>query len=206
VRAVNTVILDGTGRLGFNTDVTGLQSILVDESVGPASTAAVLGAGATARSAMAALAAVGVPQVVLVARRPEAAATLATLADELEIVVEQAPWPPTADVLGTDVVVSTLPAEVASTFPTPASPGLLIDVLYDPWPTPLATAWEGAGGAVVGGLELLVRQAVEQVALMTGRKPPAQVLRSAGTAGLSARGGSGGRVEPGRDEIAQAEQ
>jgi shikimate dehydrogenase len=206
VRAVNTVILDGTERKGFNTDITGLQSILSDALIGPSSTATVVGAGATARSAIAALAAVGVPRVRVLSRRSEAVMELTALADELAIATEGGPWPPSPDALGTDVVVSTVPSDVASAFPVPSPPGLLIDVLYDPWPTPLAAAWRNAGGQLVGGLELLVRQAVEQVALMTGNEPPIGVLRMAGSAALSARGSSGGRVEPGRGEIAQAEQ
>ena len=63
-------------------------------------------------------------------------------------------------------------------------PGTLFDVLYDPWPTALAAAWSGDGGAVVGGLDLLVHQAVLQVEQMTGRAPA--------PAGRDARGGRGG--------------
>ncbi|MCZ3388568.1 MAG: shikimate dehydrogenase [Actinomycetia bacterium] len=206
VRAVNTVILDGSGRKGFNTDITGLQSILSDALIGPSSTATVVGAGATARSSVAALAAVGVPRVVLLARRSEAVAELAALADVLEICGEPGAWPPSLDALGADVVVSTAPADAAAGFPVPTRPGLLVDVLYHPWPTPLAAAWKESGGRVVGGLELLVRQAVAQVTLMTGRTPPVGVLRSAGSAALSASGGPAGRVGPGREDIAQAEQ
>ncbi len=187
VRAVNTVLLDGSGRAGFNTDITGLQSIFADSEVGASSTATVIGSGATARSAVAALAANGVPHVVVLARRPEPATELAALADPLEIEVEVGRWPPTAEALASDVVLSTVPADVAVAFPSPVRPRLLVDVLYHPWPTPLATAWQGAGGRVVGGLELLVRQAVEQVTLVTGRRPSADLLREAGSAALDAR-------------------
>jgi shikimate dehydrogenase len=58
-------------------------------------------------------------------------------------------------------------------------PGVLLDVLYAPWPTPLAAAWAAAGGTVLGGLDLLVHQAVLQVELMTGRSVPVHVLRQA---------------------------
>ena len=51
----------------------------------------------------------------------------------------------------------------------PGVPAVLFDVLYDPWPTPLAAAWAAAGGTVLGGLDLLVHQAVLQVELMTGQ-------------------------------------
>ena len=60
-------------------------------------------------------------------------------------------------------------------------------MLYDPWPTPLARAWGQAGGSVVGGLELLVRQAVEQVVLMTGLLPDIDAMRRAGQVVLDAR-------------------
>ena len=67
----------------------------------------------------------------------------------------------------------------------PERPGTLFDVLYDPWPTALAAAWSARGGAVVGGLDLLVHQAVLQVEQMTGRAPGARsaAMRAAGEAG-----------------------
>ena len=66
----------------------------------------------------------------------------------------------------------------------------LVDVLYDPWPTPLAQAWAEAGGQVIGGLELLVRQAVKQVQLMTGRRPDIARMLAAGEAALRERANS----------------
>jgi shikimate dehydrogenase len=60
--------------------------------------------------------------------------------------------------------------------------------LYEPWPTPFAQAWARHGGTVVGGLDLLVHQAVLQVEQMTGRAPaPLAAMRSAGEAALAAR-------------------
>ncbi len=206
VRAVNTVLLDGPNRAGLNTDITGLQAIFADAQVGGASTVTIVGAGATARSAVAALAEVGVAKVVVIARRPEAVTELGALAKDLGLASDGGTWPPTAEALGGDVVVSTVPAGVAATIPTPASPGLLVDVLYHPWPTPLAAAWEAAGGRVVGGLELLVRQAVEQVALMTGRRPSIACLRTAGLAALAERGMPGPSASAGSGEIAQEDQ
>ncbi|MFE7120805.1 shikimate dehydrogenase, partial [Streptomyces sp. NPDC057654] len=62
------------------------------------------------------------------------------------------------------------------------------DVLYEPWPTPLAAAWADRGGAVVGGLDLLIHQAVLQVEQMTGRSPgPLAAMRAAGESALAAR-------------------
>ena len=206
VRAVNTVLLDGAGRAGFNTDITGLQAIFSDAQIGPHSVATVIGAGATARSAVAALAAVGVARTTVLARRPEPAAELGVLANGLGMAAEVGSWPPTAEALAGDIVVSTVPADVAAAFATPARHGLLVDVLYHPWPTPLAAAWEGAGGRVVGGLELLVRQAVEQVTLITGRRPSIDRLRAVGSAALNGRSAPEHATTLGSSEIAQAEQ
>jgi shikimate dehydrogenase len=65
---------------------------------------------------------------------------------------------------------------------------VVFDVIYDPWPTPLATAALAAGQVLVAGLDLLVHQAVLQVELMTGLGPaPLDVMRRAGEAALAAR-------------------
>lgn len=205
-RAVNTVLLDGSSRRGFNTDITGLEGILADAGIGSTHTAAVVGAGATARSAVAALAARGVRHVAVLARRPEAAADLSELAAALEIPADPGTWPVSADALTADVVLSTVPADVAAGWQVPGRPGLLVDVLYHPWPTPLARAWATAGGAVVGGLDLLVRQAVEQVVLMTGRRPDIEAMRQVGEAALAARAEQRAGHQTGRGVIAQEEQ
>jgi shikimate dehydrogenase len=55
----------------------------------------------------------------------------------------------------------------------------LLDVLYAPWPTPLAHRVTEAGGSVVGGLEVLFWQATVQVELFTGRPAPIGAMRAA---------------------------
>ncbi|MGN6600576.1 MAG: hypothetical protein ACTHMW_15010 [Actinomycetes bacterium] len=77
--------------------------------------------------------------------------------------------------------MSTLPADAAEILAgRVASAGTqlppLFDVAYDPWPPPLASAWGAAGGAVTGGLELLLHQAALQVPLITGAAVPADQL------------------------------
>jgi shikimate dehydrogenase len=75
-----------------------------------------------------------------------------------------------------DVVVSTVPAHAADGLAAELAGrrvhGVLLDVVYDPRPTALSTAWEAAGGTSVGGERMLLHQAVEQVRLMTGRVAP----------------------------------
>jgi shikimate dehydrogenase len=206
VRAVNTVVFAADGARGYNTDVTGLVGLLqaaradadAPDSSTTEATALVVGAGATARSTVAALSAIGVCEIAVSARRSEAVTELLELASKMGLPARAAAWPPQASDFGRELVISTVPASIAGEFAVPSSPQLLVDVLYDPWPTPLAVAWQDEGGRVVGGLELLVRQAVEQVVLMTGRRPSLDAMRAAGQRVLDERAG--------RSDIAQAEQ
>lgn len=178
--SVNTVVLDSAGRHGWNTDVEGITVSLDAQSAGTGS-AAVLGAGATARSAAAALVGRGAPEVGVVARRPEAAADVVATVERLGARGLALPWDAAGESLGADVVVSTVPKGAADGLAgsVPPTPGCLLDVVYDPWPTPLAAAWLGAGGRVASGLDMLLHQAVRQVELMTGLRPPVEAMRAA---------------------------
>lgn len=178
--AVNTVVLESGRRRGANTDVGGLVAALDEHGAGHGPSA-VLGAGATARSAVAGLAARGTTLVTAYARRPEAAGDLRATAEAVGVILEVRPWSDAAAGLGADVVVSTVPrgAGDALAQDVPATPGTLLDVVYDPWPTPLAAAWAEHGGQVASGLDLLLHQAVLQVRLMTGRDAPVAAMRAA---------------------------
>ena len=188
VGAANTVLFGGiVGEWwGGNTDVPGMVVVLTAHGAAN-KPMTILGGGATAASAVAAAAALGVQDVTVVARRPEAAASVAEVGARLMVPVEVVPWDRAADALNAPVVVSTVPAGAADALSVhvPRKPGLLFDVVYAPWPTPLATAWQAAGGAVAGGLELLVAQAAEQVRLMTGHEPPYDAMRRAGETALN---------------------
>lgn len=206
VRSVNTVVFEGGRRRGFNTDVAGFEAILAGAGIARGCSAVLIGAGATARSAVAALAAHGATTLDVRARRPAAASEVAGLASSLGMEAFTGGWPIAPPALLADVVVSTVPAAVGASIEIPSRPNLLIDVLYHPWPTPLAASWAGAGGLVVGGLELLVGQAVEQVELMTGSRPDPQTLRAAGLAALEHRAAEDAPDRRGAENIAQEEQ
>jgi shikimate dehydrogenase len=90
-----------------------------------------------------------------------------------------------------DVVVSTVPADAqdADLVARCADVPVVFDVIYDPWPTPLAAA---AGGRVlVSGLDLLVHQAVLQFELFTGLAGPLDAMRAAGEDALAVRRATG---------------
>jgi shikimate dehydrogenase len=190
VGAANTVLFgDANEWSGANTDVPGMVAALgslIDRQPS-LSGATILGAGATAASAIAVVAELGGRQVTLVARRPEAALDLEPLAVSLGLEVTTLPWPQIRTAVEHPLVIATTPAGATDDLAhdLPAVSGVLFDVVYAPWPTPLAQAWQAAGGAVVGGLELLVEQAALQVELMTGQPPPVDVMRRAGYAAVA---------------------
>ncbi|MFI9193401.1 shikimate dehydrogenase [Streptomyces californicus] len=191
VEAVNTVVFteDG-GRVGDNTDIPGMIAALRERGVDKVESAAVLGAGATASSALAALAAVCAGPVTAYVRSPGRAAEMRGWSERLGVDVVTADWADGAEALGAPLVIATTPAGATDAFTgsVPEAPGILFDVLYEPWPTDLAAAWSARGGAVVGGLDLLVHQALLQVEQMTGRTPaPLSAVRHAGEAALAAR-------------------
>jgi shikimate dehydrogenase len=92
------------------------------------------------------------------------------------------PWTE-ARPLAADVVVSTVPAAAQSPYllAVVGDVPLVFDVVYDPWPTPLAVAARADGRTLIGGLDLLLWQAVDQVRAMTGRfDVPVDTMREAG--------------------------
>lgn len=191
VEAVNTVVFTGDGRrVGDNTDIPGMVAALRERGVDQVDSAAVLGAGATASSALAALARVCTGEVVAYVRSAERAAEMRRWGERLEVDVRTADWADAAEALHFPLVVATTPAGTTDALAAavPERPTTLFDVLYDPWPTTLAARWSMYGGAVVSGLDLLVHQAVLQVERMTGRAPaPVEAMRKAGEHALAAR-------------------
>lgn len=191
VETVNTVVFTEDGRkVGDNTDIPGLLAALSEQGVEKVESAAILGAGATASSALAALARICSGEVTAYVRSEARAAEMRAWGDRLGVDVRTADWSRVAEGLAAPLVIATTPAgatdELAAS--VPAAAGTLFDVLYDPWPTPLAAAWTQRGGKLLGGLDLLVHQAVLQVELMTGAPTaPLGAMRAAGEAALRAR-------------------
>ena len=173
VAAANTVVLSGGRRHGHNTDVGGIVAALGEIGVHAARRPVVLGGGATARSALAALAQLGSDRPVLVVRSEP----VETLAAAARLGVQPTVTGLRPEVFdGADLVISTLPAGAADgaaayVRDVPA----LLDVVYEPWPTALAKACRGA---VAGGAAMLLHQAAAQVELMTGRPAPLAQMRA----------------------------
>jgi shikimate dehydrogenase len=187
-RAANTVVLDD-GRHGHNTDIPGAVAALTEKGLDALGTAVVLGGGATAASVLLALGELGCRQARLLVRDPDRARPTADVVarhvPDLEVVLGSFDDP----VGGADVLASTIPAvaQGPDLVAAVARVGAVFDVVYDPWPTPLAAAATELDRPLVAGLDLLVHQAALQVSLMTGRTPTVEVMRRAGEQALAER-------------------
>jgi shikimate dehydrogenase len=200
VSAANTVLLRGGQRIGYNTDVAGIVAAL--RQAGPMSggNAVILGGGATARSALAALRETGAADIAVVVRDLDRAAGMLEVAGRLGLTIRlselgqhgpadlgtgqaERPW---------QLLISTVPAGAADGLARqliagPLRAEVVLDVVYDPWPTPLAEAAAATGARVISGFEMLLHQAAGQVELMTGLPAPVAAMRSAGLAELERR-------------------
>lgn len=196
---------ESSGWAGFNTDVAGLADALqranfnVDHVL-------VLGAGATAVSAVLAARSLGASRVTIAARRVEAAGQLATqwMSDTLvcgavslsSLLAEASPGSAQdqtgAQLDGVTAVISTLPGQAASSlhlgealYRVP-----LFDVAYDPWPSPLAARWREHGGTAHSGLAMLVGQAIHQVRIFVHGDPSHELPDEAGLRAVMERAAS----------------
>ena len=177
--AANTLVRTEQGWAAHNTDVAGIGMALQLGGVEAVSSAAILGAGGTAAAAAVALASLGAEHVEVLVREPARAGELVRVLDTLGVAVRVSRLSGAAP--DAPVVVSTVPIggqpELAA---LPWTGGqTVLDVLYAPWPTPLAARVTAAGGRVISGLEVLFWQATEQVELMTGRPAPIAAMRTA---------------------------
>ncbi|MGV0160007.1 shikimate dehydrogenase [Mycobacterium colombiense] len=185
VGSANTLVRTPAGWRADNTDIDGVAGALA--ATGRTSGwALVCGSGGTAPAAVAGLAQLGVAGITVVARNPDKAARLLGLGDELGVPTRFCDLDGHGladEVAGAEVLVSTIPADVAERYAgTFARIGVLLDAVYDPWPTPLAAAVGAAGGRVVSGLQMLLHQAFAQVEQFTGRPAPREAMTCALTA------------------------
>jgi len=161
----NTLVKSASGWRGFNTDVYGICQAL--SSISEPRITVVIGSGATARSAMLALAKLfPKTEVQLVSRNQTAEDELKVFGQKLGLSVSTKPA--TAQTLMcADLVMSLVPAgsyvelweEIRHS--GNSNSGTLFDVAYNPWPSKAGIAWKPS--TVISGIEMLVWQAIEQV-------------------------------------------
>ncbi len=179
VGSANTLVRTPTGWRADNTDIDGVAGALGTAS----GRALVCGSGGTAPAAVVGLAALGVTAITVVARDPHKAARLVELGTRIGVATRFCALDGdelAGQVAAAEVLVSTIPAEVASRYADTFAPiPVLLDAVYDPWPTPLAAAVTAAGGRVIGGLQMLLHQAFAQVEQFTGLPAPREAMAAA---------------------------
>jgi shikimate dehydrogenase len=191
--AVNTVVREGSVLVGENTDGEGFVNALrLDEGVDVAGMRClVIGAGGAARAVIRALAEAGAVEIVVAARRPEAAAEAAVLAggvgrfgsieaaDSADLVVNATP-------VGMGEVV-----DLAHPLPVEASRlgagQVVVDLIYHPLVTPLLAAARQQGAVAVNGVGMLLHQAAIAFRLWTGAEAPLEAMSAAVLAELAKR-------------------
>lgn len=197
IGAANTLVRrpDGGWRAD-NTDCDGISGALDELGVSvTGKRVMVIGGGGTARPAVYAAALRGATELVLV-NRADRAAELAPIAragateggrGQAEAAGELLRWVPlsapdselSALAAGSEVVIATVPSDALAGRERTFAATAVLDVIYDPYPTPLATAAHSAGHRAVCGNVMLAHQATGQFEQFTGRKAPAAAMRAA---------------------------
>lgn len=188
IGSANTLLPGAGGWTAENTDAPGLLTAVRETGARPTS-ATLLGAGGTAQAALAVLRPLGVDSCAVLVREVGRAGELRSAAERLGVRVDVRTFADADPAWDADLLVSTLPAGAADPFAIrswrPAQ--LVVDVVYDPWPTRLAAAAGQRGATVVGGAAMLLHQAALQVELMTGLPAPVSAMRAALDAVLARR-------------------
>ena len=186
--AVNTVCIREGRAIGHNTDGTGFLDSLAGQGFYPQGrTVLLLGAGGAAKAVGHALAAAGAGRVIVCARRLERAAALAAQlpgCGEGIVLAQDAIQRAAA---ACDLLVNATPLGMAG---SPAFAGLnflqampphavVYDLVYHPRRTALLEAAARQGLRTVGGIDLLIRQAVRAFTFFTGETPDTAALYDA---------------------------
>lgn len=195
---INTLVPSGRGEyrqwVGANTDIHGITEALREGGCATGSHGVVLGGGATASSAVAALGALGVKQPIVVVRSRARAGRVIRAASKMGLSPRLVMWDDPAVVpalLEAHAVVSTVPADAGANVGERLAAagarvsGVLLDVVYRPRVSELSSQWMRASGASVDGTRMLLHQAGEQVRLMTGKAAPLVAMEAGMTAVLN---------------------
>jgi shikimate dehydrogenase len=163
IQSANTLYKDGANWKVTSTDGSGFMQALKEKKLETFSSVLILGAGGTARAVAGVLDSVSKAITVLgrSSTREEALAQAVQVADfKYEL------WRQNIGFDEYDLVVNTTPAGAADLLAENVQDGVtapLFDVIYNPWPTVLASRWLDFSGVVINGLELLLYQGIDQV-------------------------------------------
>ena len=181
IGAVNTILIREDELRGYNTDARGFIAPLKRQFGSlQGARCAVIGAGGGARAALWALRNESA-QVALFARDPEKARLVS---EEFGI----ASYPvPAASFAGFDIVVNATAlgtrgareTETAATADQLRGVRLAYDLVYNPLQTRFLREARAAGCETLGGIEMLLAQAVGQFKIWLGNDPDVEIMRAA---------------------------
>lgn len=199
IGAVNCIRKEHGRLIGHNTDKAGFVDSLRNAGFEPEGKhSLILGVGGSARAVCVGLIEAGASVITLAGRRQEPVAVLAghLRAFAPGVTINETGWLDEwfiTEAGRADLVVNCTPIGMHGTGSEDESPlpvdllraGLWIcDLVYRPPETTLLREGHLAGAKVLGGLEMLVLQAVESVRLWTGREPPVDIMRAAARSAL----------------------
>lgn len=186
--AVNTVCIREGRAIGHNTDGTGFLDSLAGQAFYPQGrTVLLLGAGGAAKAVGHALAAAGAGRIIVCARRLERAAALAAQLPGCgegivltQDAIQQAAAACDLLVNATPLGMAGSPAFARLDFLQAMPPHAVVyDLVYHPRRTALLEAAARQGLRTVGGIDLLIRQAVRAFTFFTGETPDTAALYDA---------------------------
>lgn len=178
-RAINTLIVREQ-LIADNTDVIGIVHAVREMTSHQLTSAVIFGSGATARSSIVAAGQLGITSIQAVARNHKALFECESIAKKLGIEFHDVAL---ADVTfdKNTLTINTTPAgaadNIADAVIDPRGP--ILDVVYHPWPSALASRWHAADCIAIPGYLMLLHQAAKQVELMTDEEAPLHAMRSA---------------------------
>jgi shikimate dehydrogenase len=194
LEAVNTIVIDDKPlrrtMFGYNTDVNGFIDAFGENGVDFIGEVLVVGGGATAAAALAAVRRMGGYRATIAVRDPRRAQFVGDVAYGYGLETRVMRLADIDKIPPAEVVVSTIPADAQGEYADALVERVraVFDVVYDPLQTPLIEAAERAGKTVINGFDLLLHQAGRQVELMTGvGRAPLDLMRKEGLAALGNR-------------------
>jgi 3-dehydroquinate dehydratase/shikimate dehydrogenase len=186
IGAVNTILIRDSEMHGHNTDAAGFLAPL-NQKFGSLRGArcAIIGAGGGARAALWALRSEGAEVALFVRDATKAARASA------EFEIQSHPLSPDS-FDGFDVVVNATPLgtrgaledQTSATAEQLRGVRLAYDLVYNPLETRFIREARAAGCESLGGIEMLLGQAVEQFKLWTGKDPDVEIMRAAALEGI----------------------
>ena len=166
INSANTLYRKAGEWYATSTDVIGFRNALEMHKVEVKGHVVILGAGATARAAAAACDS-SQTQITVINRSLARVQAMSDAVIESELSFLN--WDDLSVLADADLVISTAPAGVTDSIEIPAKTSApYFEALYKPWPTPASAMWASRGGKVIDGLDLLIHQALAQIAIFSG--------------------------------------